>query len=119
VEGAGGWLVPISARETMADVAVALALPVILVVGMRLGCLNHALLSARAIAASGLPLAGWVANRIDEDFAEPEANLATLSARLGSAPLAELPYSHSLRSALPALAGAASMLLARSGPRLR
>ena len=83
----------------------------ILVVGLRLGCLNHALLTARAISATGLPLAGWIGNHLDEGFAEPEANLATLRARLGSPPLAVLPYSHSLRSALPALGQAADRLL--------
>lgn len=111
VEGAGGWLAPISERESMADIAVALGLPVVLVVGLRLGCLNHALLTARSIRAAGLPLAGWIGNRIDADFAEPEANLLTLSARLGAPPLAVLPYSHSLRSAWPALADAARHLL--------
>ena len=63
VEGAGGWLAPISATETMADVAEQLALPVILVVGLRLGCLNHALLTRDAMRARGLPFAGWIANK--------------------------------------------------------
>jgi dethiobiotin synthetase len=114
VEGAGGWETPISAKHTMADVALALGLPVILVVGLRLGCLNHTLLTTRAIGASGLTLAGWIGNRVDENFAEPDANLATLRARLGSAPLAVLPYSQSMRSALPALAEAADRLLSAS-----
>lgn len=61
-EGAGGWLVPLNGQETLADFACALQAPVILVVGMKLGCINHALLTASAILASGLPLAGWVAN---------------------------------------------------------
>lgn len=112
VEGAGGWLAPISEQQTMADVARALSLPVVLVVGLRLGCLNHALLTARAIAADGLPLAGWIGNRIDENFAEPESNLDTLAARLGCPPLAVLPFSHSQRSALPALREAAGRLVA-------
>ena len=64
VEGAGGWLAPISATATMADVAEKLALPVILVVGLRLGCLNHALLTREAIRSSGLPFAGWIANKM-------------------------------------------------------
>ena len=120
VEGAGGWLTPISERQTMADIAIALELPVVLVVGLRLGCLNHSLLTALAIRSTGLPLAGWIANRIDPDFAEAEANLATLTTRLGSAPLAVLPHSGSLRSALPALAGAAGELLrAAPGSRVR
>jgi dethiobiotin synthetase len=95
----------------MADIARTLGLPVILVVGLRLGCLNHALLTAAAIDAAGLPLAGWIGNRMDEDFAEPDANLETLTARLGAPPLAVLPYSHSVRSALSALGEAADQLL--------
>jgi dethiobiotin synthetase len=114
VEGAGGWETPISDTHTMADVARSLGLPVILVVGLRLGCLNHALLTARSISAAGLPLAGWIGNRLDEGFEEPEANLDTLRGRLGSEPLAVLPYSHSMRSALPALGQAAERLLGAS-----
>ena len=91
VEGAGGWLAPIGARETLADVARALELPVVLVVGLRLGCLNHALLSARAIAADGLELAGWIGNGIDAEFERRAENLLTLEQRLGCAPLALLP----------------------------
>lgn len=68
VEGVGGWAVPINAQETMADLARELALPVILVVGMRVGCFNHALLTVRAIQQSGLPLAGWVANTLDPNM---------------------------------------------------
>lgn len=79
VEGAGGWRVPLNDRETMADLALALRLPVILVVGMRLGCLNHALLTAEAITRDGLPLAGWVANAVPgTDMAAVEDNIATL-----------------------------------------
>jgi dethiobiotin synthetase len=100
VEGAGGWLAPTSERETMADVARALALPVVLVIGLRLGCLNHALLSARAIEADGLTLAAWVGNRIDPAFERLDENLATLERRLGTAPLAVLP--HLRRTALRA-----------------
>jgi dethiobiotin synthetase len=68
VEGAGGWLAPIGKESTMADVAVALGLPVLLVVGMRLGCISHALLTADAIRARGLQLAGWIANPISVEF---------------------------------------------------
>lgn len=92
VEGAGGWLVPINERETLEDLARSLALPVILVVGMRLGCINHALLTARAIEAAGLDLAGWVANRIDPRMARFEQNLAALEARLPAPLLAALPH---------------------------
>lgn len=89
VEGAGGWLVPINAAETMADIALQLNLPVILVVGMKLGCINHALLTADVIKRSGLPLAGWVANSLGNKMAFYEENVATLAAQLG-APLYEL-----------------------------
>jgi dethiobiotin synthetase len=88
VEGAGGWLAPIDDERTMADVALALGLPVVLVVGLRLGCLNHAMLSAAAIRSAGLEFAGWVGNRVDPGFALCEQNLETLEMRLGSAPLA-------------------------------
>lgn len=114
VEGTGGWLAPISDEHTMADIAVELGLPVILVVGLRLGCLNHALLTAQGIRASGLPLAGWIGSRVVEDFAEAEANIDTLTARLGAPPLAVLPYSHSPRSALPALRTVAAKMLAET-----
>lgn len=90
VEGAGGWLTPIGATRTMEDIAMALALPVVLVVGLRLGCLSHAQLTARAVHASGLELAHWVANEIDPAFERRNENLATLSALLGP-PLAVLP----------------------------
>lgn len=92
VEGAGGWLAPLSDRLDIADLAVALDLPVMLVVGMRLGCINHARLSAQAIVDRGLPLAGWIANRIDPDMARYEDNLATLKAKIAAPLLLEVPY---------------------------
>lgn len=92
VEGAGGVLVPLGAGHDMLDLARRLALPVLLVVGIRLGCLNHALLSARAIRARGLTLAGWVANRVDPRMAEPDANVTTLDAALGAPRIANLPF---------------------------
>lgn len=92
VEGVGGWLVPLNARETMADVARLLGLPVILVVALRLGCLNHAALTCAAIRSSGSTLAGWVASRITADFAFPEENLAALADILGGSPIGVLPY---------------------------
>lgn len=92
VEGTGGWLAPISERATMADIAHALRLPVVLVVGMRLGCLNHALLTVQAIATSGLTLAGWIANHVDPAMLMPEDNVATLTSRIGAPLLARLPY---------------------------
>jgi dethiobiotin synthetase len=88
VEGAGGALVPLDARADMLDVAVALQLPVLLVVGMRLGCLNHALLSALAIERRGLALRGWVANHLPPTMALASANVDALATRLGMRPLA-------------------------------
>lgn len=82
VEGAGGWRVPLSGRQNLSDLAVLLGLPVILVVGVRLGCINHALLTAEAIARDGLPLAGWVANIVDAQTSRLEENLGTLADRL-------------------------------------
>ncbi len=81
VEGAGGWLVPLNDDETMADLASALKLPVIMVVGMRLGCLNHALLTAAAVSTAGLQLAGWVAN-FPAPMREAKANVDSLRSRL-------------------------------------
>lgn len=92
VEGVGGFLVPLSPGFDAADLAIALGLPVILVVGMRLGCLNHARLTAEAIAARGLPLAGWVANRIDPAMARFDENLATLRALLPAPLLGVVPH---------------------------
>jgi dethiobiotin synthetase len=95
VEGAGGFLVPMSETQTGADLAVAMRLPIVLVVGMRLGCLNHALLTAEAIRARGLVLAGWIANRVDPAFLCPEENLAYLASHLGAPLWADLPFSAS------------------------
>ncbi|AKH20685.1 dethiobiotin synthase [Sedimenticola thiotaurini] len=92
VEGAGGWRVPLGAGRTMADLAVTLNLPVILVVGLRLGCINHALLSAESIRASGLPLAGWVGNQVDPAMAELDANVATLRSWLEAPCLGVIPH---------------------------
>jgi dethiobiotin synthetase len=88
VEGAGGALVPIDRTHDMLDIAAALALPVLLVVGMRLGCLNHALLTALAVQRRGLVLAGWVANALPPRMTLLEHNVDTLTERLGVAPLA-------------------------------
>lgn len=82
VEGAGGWRVPLNANEDMADLAQQLGLPVVLVVGLRLGCLSHALLTAESIQNRGLAWAGWIGNHIDPDMAEQAANLRALQARL-------------------------------------
>lgn len=92
VEGAGGWLAPIGEATSMADIAVELALPTILVVGIRLGCLNHALLTRESIAARGASFGGWVANHIDPHLERATENVATLSLRLGAPALARLPF---------------------------
>ena len=91
VEGVGGFRVPLSAQHDAADLAQQLALPVILVVGLRLGCLNHALLTADAIAARGLQLAGWVANVVDVGMRHSMANIDALAARLPAPLLGTIP----------------------------
>jgi dethiobiotin synthetase len=91
VEGAGGWLAPISAVETMGDLAEKMALPVVLVVGLRLGCLNHALLTREAIRSQGLPFAGWVANKMASEMPLAAANIDTLASRFGMSPLGVVP----------------------------
>jgi dethiobiotin synthetase len=91
VEGAGGWRVPLADDENLSDLAVALGLPVILVVGVRLGCINHAVLSMEAIERDGLRLAGWVANVVDAQTSRLEENLATLAERLAAPCLGRVP----------------------------
>lgn len=91
IEGAGGWRVPLSGQGSLSDVAQGLDLPVILVVGVRLGCISHALLTAEAIAQDGLQLAGWVANIIDPKTSRLEENLATLAERLPAPCLGRVP----------------------------
>jgi len=78
VEGAGGWLVPINDHQTMADIARTLNLPVILVVGLRLGCLNHALLTADNIVQGGFAFSGWISNYIDSNMLAQEKNIESL-----------------------------------------
>ncbi|WP_271410319.1 dethiobiotin synthase [Pseudomonas sp. Q1-7] len=91
VEGAGGWRVPLAGSASLSDLPIALGLPVILVVGVRLGCINHALLTAEAIRRDGLALAGWVANLVDPHTSRLEANLATLAERLPAPCLGRVP----------------------------
>lgn len=91
VEGAGGWLVPINNTQTMADLAKVLNLPIILVVGIRLGCINHALLTVEAIKQSGLPLMGWVANNIEIN-AQSEQIVSILKLKITAPLLAEVPF---------------------------
>lgn len=92
VEGVGGFRVPLNAAEDAADLAKLLGLPVILVVGMRLGCLNHALLTAQSITASGLSLAGWIANQVDPAMLYPAENIQALAERLPAPLLATVEY---------------------------
>lgn len=92
VEGVGGFCVPLDDRIDTVDLARALALPVVLVVGLRLGCLNHALLTAQAIAAAGLPLAGWIANAIDPAMPARDENVAALRKRIAAPLLGSLPF---------------------------
>jgi dethiobiotin synthetase len=103
VEGVGGFQVPLSDRFDTADLAQQLGLPVVMVVGLRLGCINHALLTAEAIAARGLTLAGWVANAIDPQMRHVEASLEALSKRLAAPLLGCVPH---LPQASPAAAAA-------------
>lgn len=92
VEGAGGWRVPLNDDQDMSDLAVAFGLPVVLVVDIRLGCINHALLSAQAIAARGLPLAGWIANHAHGDYERSADNIASIEARVGTPLLGVIPH---------------------------
>jgi len=92
VEGAGGWLAPIAPNATMASLSMALQLPVILVVGLRLGCLNHARLTAEAIGRRKVELVGWIASAVDPHFERAEDNLAELAAILGAEPLDVLSH---------------------------
>lgn len=109
VEGAGGWLAPISRTESMADLARALDLPVVLVVGLRLGCINHARLTKLAIESQGARFAGWIANAIDPVMSRPRENLEMLRQVLEAPPLAFVPTIAS-GGAAPALVDAAAKL---------
>lgn len=92
VEGAGGWRVPLNQRETMAHIPKQLNIPVIMVVGMKLGCINHALLTAEAIARDGLQVAGWVANRVDPQMDCYDENVDTINSMLRAPLLGEIPF---------------------------
>lgn len=105
VEGAGGFRVPLDDTHDGADLAVRLGLPVILVVGLRLGCLNHTLLTEEAIRARGLPLAGWVANQVDASMACVVENVDTLRTRIAAPLLGFVPH-----QAAPAAARIAALL---------
>ena len=114
VEGAGGWLAPLDATRGFADLAVHWQLDVVLVIGLRLGCLNHALLTVESIERRGLRLRGWVANSIDPHFERLAENVAALDSRIAAPRLGSLPFapqadpeSTALALALPALMGLA------------
>lgn len=92
IEGVGGWAAPLSASLMQSDLVRALRLPVVLVVGLRLGCLNHALLSARAVAGDGAHLAGWIASHVDPAMERVEDNLAMLRERLPAPCWGVLPH---------------------------
>ena len=92
VEGVGGFRVPLTDTQDTADLAVRLGLPVILVVGMRLGCISHSLLTVEAIQARGLHLAGWIANQIDPGMRHTAANLEALQARIQAPLLGHIPH---------------------------
>jgi dethiobiotin synthetase len=109
VEGAGGWFAPISDRQTMADVAWALAVPTLMVVGVKLGCLNHAQLTRLAIEARGVSFAGWIASAVDPAMARTAENLASLERLLGEPALAIAPCEPAAASSLT-LAEAAARL---------
>ena len=98
VEGVGGWYAPLSYHCTVADLAETLNLPIILVVGLRLGCLSHALLTAQAIRQSGLPIAGWIANHVEKDFFSVEENISTLKNFLNDFPfLGSVSYKENVK----------------------
>lgn len=104
-EGAGGFLVPLDGSRSFADLPSLLGMDVLLVVGLRLGCLNHALLTAEAVAHRGLRLAGWAGSAIDPDFARRDENVATLTERLPAPCLGIVPW-----MPLPDVATAAAAL---------
>jgi dethiobiotin synthetase len=90
IEGVGGWRVPINATESMKDIVLAMKAQVILVVGLRLGCINHALLTAETIIADGCELVGWIANSLEPKF-DKKASIETLSERIEAPLLATMP----------------------------
>ncbi len=92
IEGAGGWLVPLNETETMADFVVAELFDVVLVIGMQLGCINHALLTVENIKLRGLKLSGWIANCVDKEMMVLDDNIQTLCERIDSPLLGIIPY---------------------------
>ena len=104
VEGVGGWRVPLAPGLDVAGLARALGYPVVLVVGLRLGCLNHALLTAQAVLADGQRLAGWVGSAVDAHFAHADENIATLTAALPAPCLGIIAHHAGTPGAAPATA---------------
>jgi dethiobiotin synthetase len=92
VEGAGGWHLPINEQQLFSQWVSTKKLPIILVVGLKLGCLNHALLTAQAIKMSGTPLVGWIANHLQQKMPYVDENISTLKKALGAPLLAEIPF---------------------------
>ncbi|WP_028866474.1 dethiobiotin synthase [Psychromonas hadalis] len=92
VEGAGGWSLPLNHQQLLSEWVVAQQLPVIMVVGMKLGCLNHALLTYQSILHSGLKVAGWIANQLQAEMPFYQQNLALLTAKIDAPMIAEIPY---------------------------
>lgn len=113
VEGVGGWLAPISNTLRANAIPRQLELPVILVVGLKLGCLNHAQLTARAIHADGCELLGWIGNRIDPDMLHPKENLVLLNRSLGAPCLGLLPHGGTPITAAASLRDAADAIAQR------
>jgi dethiobiotin synthetase len=109
IEGAGGWFAPIGERRNMADIAWALTVPALLVVGLKLGCLNHARLTQAGIEARGVSFAGWIASAVDPAFERADENLASLERLLGAAPLAVVPRLDEAAAALTLTQAAASL----------
>ncbi len=96
VEGIGGWAVPLNEHQRLSDLVRRMAIPVILVVGLRLGCINHALLSAEAIGNDAVPLLGWVANGMESHYHSCEETLYTLSTQISAPMLDYVPWAHAL-----------------------
>ncbi|TEW55214.1 dethiobiotin synthase [Psychromonas sp. RZ22] len=92
VEGAGGWHLPVDHKKLFSEWVIEHKLPIILVVGLKLGCLNHALLTVESIKQAGLPIAGWIANHLQSDMPYVEQNIDTLSAYINAPLLAEIPF---------------------------
>ena len=98
IEGAGGWVVPLNPSEFVGDIVKILKIPVILVVGMKLGCLNHALLTVKAIQEEGLVLHGWIANQLDPEMPVFKENLDTLQKKITAPLIATIPWAYDIES---------------------